>query len=60
MGEFESGATARLFGTVPAVVIGGLGTLAVVAAWMALFPPLRKINRFAEVMPVADEESERL
>ncbi len=31
LGEFESGFTAALFGTVPAVVIGGLGTLGIVA-----------------------------
>lgn len=40
LGEFESGATAALFGTVPAVVIGGVGTLVVVAVWMRLFPEL--------------------
>jgi MFS family permease len=33
LGEFESGATAALFGTVPAALLGGLGTLAVVALW---------------------------
>jgi MFS family permease len=49
LGEFESGTTAALLGTVPAVVLGGLGTLAVVAAWMKLFPPLRKVNAFADV-----------
>lgn len=40
LGEFESGTTAALFGTVPAVVIGGIGTLAVVGIWMRLFPQL--------------------
>jgi MFS family permease len=48
LGEFESGITADWFGTIPAVVVGGLGTLAVVAGWMALFPPLRKIDRLAD------------
>ena len=48
LGEFESGVTAGWFGTIPAVVIGGIGTLAVVAAWMGLFPPLRKIDRLAD------------
>lgn len=42
LGEFESGVTAAWFGTVPAVVIGGLGTLAVVGLWMWWFPELRK------------------
>jgi MFS family permease len=49
LGEFESGLTAALFGTVPAVIIGGIGTLAVVGIWMALFPPLRKVDRLADV-----------
>lgn len=40
LGEFESGLTAAWFGTVPAVVIGGLGTLIVCGLWMKLFPPL--------------------
>jgi MFS family permease len=49
LGEFESGLTAAWFGTVPAVVLGGLGTLAVVAGWMWLFPPLRKVDRLSDV-----------
>ena len=44
LGEFESGVTAALFGTVPAVAIGGAGTLLVAALWMHLFPPLRDIE----------------
>jgi MFS family permease len=50
LGEFESGITAAWFGTIPAVVIGGLGTLGVVAAWMWLFPPLRKVDRLADAL----------
>ena len=42
MGQFESGITAQWFGTVPAVILGGLGTMAVVAAWVKLFPQLRQ------------------
>jgi MFS family permease len=41
-GQFESGITAQWFGTVPAVVLGGVGTIAVVAAWTWLFPELRE------------------
>ncbi|WP_089166237.1 MFS transporter [Caballeronia sordidicola] len=41
LGEFESGMTAGLFGAVPAVLIGGVGTLAVALIWMRLFPGLR-------------------
>jgi hypothetical protein len=49
LGEFESGLTAAWFGTVPAVVIGGVGTMVVVAIWMKLFPPLRTVDRLADV-----------
>ncbi|MEN3350044.1 MAG: hypothetical protein V7632_3679 [Bradyrhizobium sp.] len=45
LGEFESGITAALFGTVPAALIGGLGTIAVALLWMKLFPSLRKVER---------------
>lgn len=45
LGEFESGITAALFGTVPAVVVGGLGTLAVAALWAWRFPALRRVDR---------------
>ena len=40
LGEFESGITAAWFGTVFAVLIGGIGTIIVVALWMRLFPQL--------------------
>jgi len=40
LGEFESGLTAALFGVVPAVLIGGVGTIMVVIIWMRLFPQL--------------------
>jgi hypothetical protein len=45
LGEFESGATAALFGTVPAAVLGGIGTLIVVAMWAAIFPELRRADK---------------
>ena len=45
LGEFESGVTAAWFGVVPSVVIGGLGTLAVVALWMRWFPVLVRVDR---------------
>jgi hypothetical protein len=34
---------------VPAVVVGGIGTMLVVAIWMKLFPPLRTVDRLADV-----------
>ena len=51
LGGFESGVTAALFGTVPAVIFGGVGTLIVVAIWMRVFPPLRTVDRMRDVMP---------
>lgn len=45
LGEFESGVTAAWFGAVPAVLIGGFGTLAVVLIWIGLFPELRARQR---------------
>jgi hypothetical protein len=44
LGGFESGVTARWFGTVPSVVIGGLATIGIVGLWVALFPPLRRMK----------------
>jgi len=44
LGGFESGATAQLFGTVPAIVIGGVGTLIVTAVWAWVFPALRNAD----------------
>src|SRR5246127_845164 len=40
-GQFESGITAQWFGSVPAVILGGVGTLVVIALWAWLFPELR-------------------
>jgi MFS family permease len=45
LGEFESGMTAALFGTVPAAVIGGVGTVLVALLWMRVFPSLRRVER---------------
>lgn len=51
LGEFESGVMAGLLGTVPSVVVGGLGTLGIVGLWMWLFPALRKIDKLMDVTP---------
>ncbi len=47
VGQFESGITAQWFGAVPAVVLGGAGTIAIVLAWSWLFPALRKVDKLA-------------
>ncbi len=44
LGEFRAGTMAAWVGTVPAVVIGGFGTLAVAVLWAITFPKLRQID----------------
>lgn len=44
LGQFESGVTAAWFGTVPAVVLGGLGALTVTVLWAWGFPELRRAH----------------
>jgi MFS family permease len=48
LGEFESGMAAHFFGTVPAVVLGGVGTLLVTALWAWAFPDLRRADTLAK------------
>jgi MFS family permease len=45
VGQFESGITAQWFGAVPAVVLGGAGTIAIVVLWNWLFPSLRRVDQ---------------
>ena len=45
LGEFESGLTASWWGAVRAVVIGGIGSLAVTGSWSIFFPNLRQADR---------------
>jgi hypothetical protein len=44
IGAFESGAAATLFGLVPSIILGGLGTIAVVGAVAALSPKFRALR----------------
>jgi MFS family permease len=53
LGAFESGVAAALLGAVPAVVLGGVASLAVAALWAWRFPSLRTIDRFDDVEPEA-------
>ena len=46
-GEFESGLTAHWFGAVRAVVLGGLGSLAVTGLWSIFFPALRRVDKLS-------------
>jgi len=44
LGQFESGITAQWLGVVPAVILGGIGAIAVTGLWAWMFPQLRKVN----------------
>ena len=44
IGQFESGLTAQWFGAVPAVIMGGIGTLLITALWAWNFPELRRVE----------------
>ena len=45
LGEFRAGAMASWIGAVPAVLVGGVGTLVIVALWTRLFPELARADR---------------
>jgi MFS family permease len=51
LGEFESGLTAQWFGAVASVVLGGVGTLLVVALWAWRFPKLRRVDELHDASP---------
>jgi MFS family permease len=44
VGEFQSGIMATLLGVVPAVVVGGIGTICVVALSARIFPVMRRLD----------------
>lgn len=57
LGDFESGLTAKWWGLVRAVVVGGVATLVVTGVWIRLFPALWKMDRFpAPVRSLRSEE----
>lgn len=45
LGAFESGVTARLLGTVPAVILGGVASLGIVGTIALTIPRLRRLER---------------
>jgi len=55
-GQFESGVTAQWFGTVPAVILGGVGTLVVIAVWAWLFPDLRHAGDLHSIRSSSPED----
>lgn len=59
LGEFESGVTAQWLGTVRAVVLGGVASLAVTGIWAVSFPKLRRVSSLTveSLLPAALEEN---
>jgi MFS family permease len=55
LGAFESGVAAALIGAAPAVVVGGVATVAIAAVWWRLFPSLARMDRLDDLRPVAVE-----
>jgi MFS family permease len=53
LGEFESGVTAAWLGVMPAIVVGGVGTVAIVLLAVAVFPALRKVDRLTDLTSAA-------
>lgn len=49
LGDFRAGLMASGFGTVPAVVVGGVITLAVTGLWCVVFPGIRKVDRLSDI-----------
>ena len=45
IGQLETGIAAALLGTVPAIVVGGVGAIAVAGLWMKMFPALLRRDR---------------
>ena len=45
LGDFRAGVMAAMFGAFASVLIGGIGTLLIVALWMRLFPSLLRVDR---------------
>jgi len=48
LGEFESGLTAAGMGVVPAILFGGVGSVAIALAWAGIFPDLRRLDHIQD------------
>ena len=46
LGDFRAGVMAAWLGAIPAVLVGGVGILAVVLVWTRVFPALRHVDSF--------------
>jgi MFS family permease len=55
LGEFESGVTAAWWGLRPAVMVGGVASIAIAGLWARWFPQLSRLDQFGP--PKASETS---
>ncbi len=55
LGAAESGVAGQLLGVTGAVVLGGLATMAIAAIWAVLFPVLRRVDRFTDLVASSPE-----
>jgi MFS family permease len=51
LGEFRAGVTGAWLGVIPAVVVGGIASVAIAGLWMRWFPALRDMDRFPGTPP---------
>jgi MFS family permease len=51
LGDFRAGIMAAWLGAIPAVLVGGIGILAVVLIWTRAFPALRHVDSFYAKKP---------
>ncbi|GIL41248.1 MFS transporter [Roseiterribacter gracilis] len=49
LGELRAGFMAAWLGAVPAVIVGGIGTIVITATWAALFPALGRVDRLSDI-----------
>ena len=59
LGEFESGVTAAWLGPVGSVVLGGVGTIVVAAAWLRVFPALARRDALVQADAARQSEPDR-
>lgn len=55
LGAFESGVASQAVGTAGAVVGGGIATVGIAGLWWALFPALRRVDRFSDLEDRAEK-----
>jgi MFS family permease len=49
LGDFRAGVMAAWITTVPAILVGGVVTIAVTALWWRLFPDLRRVDKISDL-----------